>query len=199
MSKTVVIFKRFERFWHWGQALLVLMLIVTGLELHDIIGLFGFEQSSHLHHIGGFIWTALVVLIFTWILTTGDWKQYVPDMKGIDGVLRFYLYGVFVGEAHPHHMTPEEKFNPLQRLAYLGIVFVVIPMQILTGLVFFFYPELRAAGIIEHIGFIAAVHTLCAYTVIAFLVVHLYLITLGETVSSHLKAMVTGKEKIKEK
>ncbi|MGR5285423.1 cytochrome b/b6 domain-containing protein [Vibrio maritimus] len=199
MSKTVVIFKRFERFWHWGQALLVLMLIVTGLELHDIIGLFGFEQSSYLHHIGGFIWIALVVLIFTWILTTGDWKQYVPDMKGIDGVLRFYLYGVFVGEAHPHHMTPQDKFNPLQRLAYLGVVFVVIPMQILTGLVFFFYPELRAAGIIEHIGIVAAIHTLCAYTVIAFLVVHLYLITLGETVSSHLKAMLTGKEKIKEK
>lgn len=199
MSKTVVIFKRFERFWHWGQALLVLMLIVTGLELHDIIGLFGFEQSSRLHHIGGFIWTALVVLIFTWILTTGDWKQYLPDMKGIDGVLRFYLYGVFVGEAHPHHMTPQNKFNPIQRLAYLGIVLVVIPMQILTGLVFFFYPELRAAGIIEHIGIIAAIHTLCAYTVIAFLVVHLYLITLGETVSSHLKAMLTGKEKIKEK
>lgn len=197
MSKQRVIFKRFERFWHWGQALLVFTLILTGLEIHDLISLLGFEKSTHIHEVAGFIWIALVVMIFTWILTTGDWKQYVPDKKGIDGVLRFYLYGIFVGEPHPHHMTPESKFNPLQRLAYLGVVFGIIPLQIITGLLFYFYPELRAAGLLEHIGLVAAIHTLCAYLVIAFLVVHLYLITLGEKLSSHLKAMITGKEDVK--
>lgn len=198
MSKKVVIFKRFERFWHWAQALLVLTLMLTGLELHGLFALFGFEESSSIHHIGGFIWTALVVLIFTWILTTGDWRQYIPNMKGIDGVLRFYLYGVFIGDPHPHHMTPESKFNPLQRMAYLGVVFIIVPVQIITGLLFFFFPELKAAGVIEHIGLVAAIHTFCSYLVIAFLVVHLYLITLGEKPTSHLKAMITGKEEVKE-
>ncbi|MDB1123677.1 cytochrome b/b6 domain-containing protein [Vibrio algarum] len=196
MNKTVVIFKRFERFWHWGQAALVLLLIVTGLELHGTIDLLGFGKSSHFHHFAGFIWAALVVMIFTWVFTTGEWKQFVPDMKGIDGVLRFYLYGVFVGEPHPHHMSPVNKFNPLQRVAYLGLLFVLIPLQIITGLIFFFFPELRAAGFIDHIGIVAAIHTFCAYSVIAFLVVHLYLITLGQKLSSHMKAMLSGKEEI---
>ncbi|WED20676.1 cytochrome b/b6 domain-containing protein [Vibrio sp. JC009] len=198
MKKTVLIFKRFERFWHWAQALLIIGLIVTGLELHGLISVFGFEDSSELHHFGGFIWAGLLVLIFTWIFTTGDWKQYVPTMHGIDGVLRYYLYGVFVGEKHPHHMTAEDKFNPLQRLAYIGIVFGVLPVQVITGLIFFFYPDLREAGYIDHIGFVAAVHTFCAYMLIAFLVTHLYLITLGEKLSSHMKAMLTGKEEIDE-
>lgn len=199
MNKTVVIFKRFERFWHWGQATLVLLLIVTGMELHGLVEIFGFGQSSHFHHIAGFIWGALVILIFTWVLTTGEWKQFIPDMKGIDGVLRFYLYGVFVGEPHPHHMSPENKFNPLQRMAYLGLLFILIPIQIITGLIFFFFPELRAAGWIDHIGSVAVIHTLCAYIIIVFLVVHLYLITLGQKLSSHMKAMLTGKEELEEK
>lgn len=198
MKKTIVIFKRFERFWHWGQAALVLLLILTGLDIHGVINLFGFEQSTTLHHWAGFIWTAIVILIFTWVFTTGEWKQFVPDMKGIDGVLRFYLYGVFVGEAHPHHMSPENKFNPLQRLAYLGLLFVLIPIQIITGLIFFFFPELRAAGYIDQVGTVAVIHTLSAYIILAFLVVHLYLITLGAKLSSHIKAMLTGKESVDE-
>lgn len=196
MNKTAVIFKRFERFWHWGQATLVLLLIVTGLELHGTVDLFGFGKSSHFHHIAGFVWGALVVLIFTWVFTTGEWRQFVPDMKGIDGVLRFYLYGVFVGEKHPHHMSAENKFNPLQRIAYLGLLFVLVPLQIITGLIFFFYPELRAAGYLDSVAAVAVIHTFCAYTIIAFLVVHLYLITLGQKLSSHMKAMLTGKEEL---
>ena len=198
MKKTIVIFKRFERFWHWGQAALVLLLILTGLDIHGVISLFGFEQSTTLHHWAGFIWTAIVILIFTWVFTTGEWKQLVPRTKGIDGVLRFYLYGVFIGENHPHHMTPESKFNPLQRLAYLGLLFVLIPVQIVTGLIFFFFPELRAAGYLDQIGTVAAIHTFTAYTILAFLISHLYLITLGAKLSSYLKPMITGKETIDE-
>ncbi|MGF1733428.1 cytochrome b/b6 domain-containing protein [Photobacterium kasasachensis] len=198
MKKTIVIFKRFERFWHWGQALLVLLLILTGLELHGIMSLLGFQQSSMLHHWGGFLWVAIVVLIFTWVFTTGEWKQFVPDRKGIDAVLHYYLYGVFVGESHPHHMSPDNKFNPLQRMAYLGLLFVLIPVQIATGMIFYFFPELRAAGYIEQIGSVAVIHTFTAYAIVAFLIVHLYLITLGAKLSSHLKAMLTGKEVIDE-
>lgn len=198
MKKTMVIFKRFERFWHWGQAVLVLLLIATGLDIHGVVHLFGFATSSSLHHWAGFIWAAMVILIFTWILTTGEWKQFVPNTQGIDGVIRFYLYGVFVGEAHPHHMTAENKFNPLQRMGYLGLLFVLIPIQIVTGVVFYFFPELRAAGYIDQIGTVAIIHTVTAYIIVAFLIVHLYLITLGAKLSTHIKAMLTGKETVDE-
>ena len=30
----VYLFKPFERFWHWSQALLVISMLVTGFEVH---------------------------------------------------------------------------------------------------------------------------------------------------------------------
>lgn len=196
MNKFVVIFKRFERFWHWGQALLILTLIVTGLEVHGLFSLFGFETAVLLHDISAFAWATLLILIFTWIATTGEWRQYVPNLDGLMETIRFYGYGVFMGEKHPHHMTAENKFNPLQRLGYLAILFGLLPLQVASGLIFYFFPELKAAGLITHIEWVAVIHTLCAYALISFLVIHLYMITFGATLTSHLKTMVTGKEKI---
>jgi thiosulfate reductase cytochrome b subunit len=49
---------------------------------------------------------------------------------------------------------------------------------------------------IESLEIIALLHTLGAFLLIAFLVVHLYLITTGHTVTSNLKAMITGWEEL---
>ncbi len=196
MNKFVVLFKRFERFWHWCQALLILTLIVTGLEVHGFYTLFGFERAVALHDIAAWGWTVLLVLIFTWVATTGEWRQYIPTLVGVSQTLRFYSYGVFKGEAHPHHITPEDKFNPLQRLGYIAILFGLLPLQVATGMAFFFFPELKSAGLLTEIRWIAWIHTFCAYSLLSFLVIHLYMITFGATLTAHLKAMITGKEKI---
>jgi thiosulfate reductase cytochrome b subunit len=45
---------------------------------------------------------------------------------------------------------------------------------------------------------IAILHTLSAYFFVAFLIAHLYLITTGQTLTSNLKAMITGYEEIEE-
>ncbi|MFT6985973.1 MAG: thiosulfate reductase cytochrome b subunit [Psychromonas sp.] len=197
-SKIVVIFKRFERFWHWAQALMILLLLLTGLEMHGLFKLFGFGSAVETHNLIGFVWTGLVVLIYTWILTTGEWQQYFPTLKGVEGTLRFYLYGVFKGEKHPHHMTPEDKFNPLQRLGYIAILFGLLPLQVISGFAFYYFPDLRAAGVIGHVDLIAILHTFNAYALLSFVVIHLYMTTFGEKLSSHIKAMITGKEKIEE-
>ncbi len=42
----------------------------------------------------------------------------------------------------------------------------------------------------------AVIHTLGAFLLVAFFVIHLYLITTGETVTSNLKAMITGYEEL---
>lgn len=197
-TKVVVIFKRFERFWHWAQALMILFLLLTGLEMHGLFQLFGFASAVENHNLIGFVWTALVILIYTWILTTGEWQQYFPTLKGVEGTLRFYLYGVFKGEKHPHHMTAEDKFNPLQRLGYIAILFGLLPLQVISGFAFYYFPDLRVAGVINHVDLIAYLHTFIAYALLSFVVIHLYMITFGEKLSSHIKAMLTGKEKIDE-
>ena len=47
---------------------------------------------------------------------------------------RYYGYGPFLGEENPHHSTPDNKFNPMQQMAYLAIMVLLIPVQLGTGL-----------------------------------------------------------------
>jgi cytochrome b subunit of formate dehydrogenase len=45
---------------------------------------------------------------------------------------------------------------------------------------------------------IAVIHTLGAFCIVAFVIVHLYLMTTGRTITSNFQAMVTGWEEIDE-
>ena len=45
---------------------------------------------------------------------------------------------------------------------------------------------------------VAYIHTIGAYILIAFVIIHLYLITTGRTLTSNLEAMITGWETMDE-
>ncbi len=49
--KTEYIYHRFERFWHWMQALLIIFLGVTGFEIHGAFTFFGYENAVQYHEI----------------------------------------------------------------------------------------------------------------------------------------------------
>jgi thiosulfate reductase cytochrome b subunit len=49
MAERIYIFKRFERFWHWTQALLILTMLVTGFEIHGSLQLLHFGKAVALH------------------------------------------------------------------------------------------------------------------------------------------------------
>jgi cytochrome b subunit of formate dehydrogenase len=65
---------------------------------------------------------------------------------------------------------------------------------------FYSYPQSGGiAGInINSLEPIAVIHTAGAFMLVAFIVVHLYLITTGTTLTSNLKAMLTGYEELEE-
>jgi hypothetical protein len=50
----------------------------------------------------------------------------------------------------------------------------------------------------ESLGPIALVHTLGSYLLLTFLIIHLYLITTGHTITSNLEAMITGWETVED-
>ncbi|HQB48142.1 MAG TPA: hypothetical protein PK785_04700, partial [Bacteroidales bacterium] len=65
---------------------------------------------------------------------------------------------------------------------------------------FFRYPQsgmIKTVNI-ENLEIVALIHTLGAFLLITFLIVHLYLITTGHTITSNLKAMITGWEELEE-
>ena len=45
MTERIYIFKRFERFWHCSQALLIMFMMTTGFEVHGLYTLFGFKMQ----------------------------------------------------------------------------------------------------------------------------------------------------------
>jgi thiosulfate reductase cytochrome b subunit len=148
----VYIFTRFERLWHWIQAVLIIGMLLTGFEIHGSYHLLGFEQAHRVHTMTVWAFIGLWVFAMFWHLTTGEWRQYIPTMKNIDKIVRFYAVGIFKGEPHPFRPTRERKHNPMQAQTYLGVTVVVTPLIWLSGLAYLFYNELGAAGFRVDLG-----------------------------------------------
>ncbi|MEW5733349.1 MAG: cytochrome b/b6 domain-containing protein [Thermodesulfobacteriota bacterium] len=195
-TERIRMYTRFERFWHWAQAVLVILLLATGLETHGLYGILGYEKATEWHNALGIGWMVLYVFILFWLATTGEWKQYVPTTKRLMAMARYYAFGIFRGEESPVAKSREAKLNPLQRLTYVAISLVLIPFQIATGLMYYTYSTWSARGWDLSLGEVAGLHTAGAYAFLAFLVVHVYMTTTGHRVLSHIKAMITGWEDV---
>lgn len=195
----IYIFKRFERFWHWAQALLVIFMLASGFEIHGLYKLFGFKHAVQYHTIAAWSLIGLWVFAIFWHFTTGEWRQYIPSFRNMDLIVRHYAWGIFRGEPHPFKVTRERKHNPMQAFAYLGVKVLINPLIWISGLVYLYYNELEAAGMGLNLGTIALLHTIGAFMMLAFLIGHIYLITTGHAVTAQLKAMLTGWDEVEER
>jgi thiosulfate reductase cytochrome b subunit len=195
----VMIFKRFERFWHWSQALLVFSLLLTGFEIHGSYSLLGYADSTQLHIIAA--WALIVLWLFAifWHITTGEWRQYIPTRDGLWAVAHYYLIGTFTGASHPYRKTSKAKHNPLQRLAYLFFKLMISPVIWVSGLLYLFYSQWpEALSSVLSLQAVATVHTIAAFAIMVFIIGHVYMTTLGATLFSYIKPMVTGYDTVDE-
>ncbi len=192
------IYHRFERFWHWMQAAVIIFLGVTGFEIHGSFTFFGYEQAVEYHDIAAWSFIMLIVLAIFWHITKGEWRQYLPTWKNLKAQRNYYIFGIFRNAPHPTKKTVLTKLNPLQKLVYAGLKVLLIPTMVLTGLVYMFYryPQQNEVLSLNISGLqtVALLHTLGAFLLVSFFVAHLYLITTGHTVTSNLRAMITGYE-----
>lgn len=197
MSERIYLFTRFERFWHWMQAALIITLLVTGFAIHGSHGLLDFRTAVEVHEVAAWLLIGLWVLAIFWHFTTGQWKHYVPTLSNIDRMVKYYAYGIFIGAPHPYKVTVERKHNPLQRIAYLGVKLLINPLVWVSGLVYLFWGRLQPL-MPDGLGLqqVAQLHTLGAFLMLAFLIIHVYLATAGHTPLAHIKAMITGWEDV---
>ena len=195
MTENIIIFKRFERFWHWSQAALIIVLLISGFEIHGTYQWLGFEDAVTLHRTVAWSLVTLWVFAIFWHLTTGEWKQYIPTLKKVDAMIKYYLLGIFIHAPHPFRQTMLKKHNPLQRLAYLFLWLVVSPMIWATGWLYLFYAQWNDWGLVQYLSLerVAYFHTLGAFMMLTFLIFHIYLITTGRTVTAHMKVMINGR------
>ncbi|PID93789.1 MAG: cytochrome B [Bacteroidetes bacterium] len=203
-KKKIYLYYQFERFWHWAQAALIFLLIVTGFEIHSTFHLFGYDTAVRWHNTAGWLLIGLIITAIFWHIVTGQWKNYVPTTKKLWEQVLYYLFGIFRNAPHPTHKTITSKLNPLQRIVYLGLKVVILPAMVLSGLLYMFYRFPQGSRIASfsiggiELETIAVIHTAGAFLVVAFVIIHLYLISTGSTPGSNLKAMITGWEDLEE-
>ncbi len=202
MKQKIYIYRSFERFWHWMQALCIFFLAVTGFEIQGSFSFFGYQNAVKYHNIAAYTFMILIVFAIFWHFTTGEWKQYLPTTKNLKAQMNFYLIGIFQNSPHPTKKTVLSKLNPLQKLTYLGLKILVIPTMVISGLLYMFY-RYPQKGTIEGLNIgtievIALFHTAATFLLMAFVIVHLYLITTGASITSNLKAMITGYEELED-
>jgi thiosulfate reductase cytochrome b subunit len=197
-TQRVYRFTRFERFWHWSQAALIITMLFTGFEIHGYLGGFNFEHALLIHEYAAWLLMTLWTFAVFWHFTTGAWKNYIPDLrpKSLWTVARYYAWGMFIGEHHPYHKEPFRKHNPLQRLAYLWLKLMINPLIWASGLLllFFSYGWIRLSPLGLQLDWVALTHTAAAYMMLLFFILHVYLGTTAHPPTAYIKAMITGWE-----
>jgi thiosulfate reductase cytochrome b subunit len=193
--KREMVFKRFERFWHWSQAALIFFLLATGFEIHGSYSLFGFGRAVSLHTTAAWLLIGLWILAIFWHFTTGEWRQYLPTTDKLGAVIHYYAIGTFTGASHPFKKTTLAKHNPLQKLAYLWFKLMISPLIWISGLLYLFYNQWDSLGLSGlPLECVALIHTGAAFMMLIFVIAHVYMATMGKTVFSLIKPMITGYE-----
>jgi len=197
------IYSAYERLWHWVMAFSVLLLLVSGFRVHfpDGPGLFSYPTAVVVHNGMAALMLVNAFLALFYHLSTNEIRQFIPAGSGFltrtKAQARYYLHGIFRGAAHPMAKSRERKLNPLQQLTYAGLLNVLFPLQVGTGVLM--WVAGLAPGTVAAIGglsVITPIHNLGSWLFLSFLVAHIYLTTTGHTVLTNLRAMVDGWEDV---
>ncbi|MFH1913647.1 MAG: cytochrome b/b6 domain-containing protein [Pseudomonadota bacterium] len=196
----IYLYSKFERFWHWVQSALIMVLLVTGFEVHGSFAWLGFMAAVDLHNTIGLTWLILFVFIVFWLFVTGEYKQYIPTTRKLLEVARYYASGIFRGEPHPVRKSRIAKHNPMQRLTYLGLTAALLPVQMITGMLYWGYNDWSAWGVDGFLSLkvLALIHLIGGFAILIFLIIHVYMTTTGHTVTAHIAAMFSGWEEVPE-
>jgi Ni/Fe-hydrogenase b-type cytochrome subunit len=142
-----------------------------------------------------FAWVLAIGILLYWltIFLNRHWRGLVPRRT----------------ELRPRHLWQEVKdharlrfptgaaaltYNTLQKLSYAGVIFVLIPLVILTGLTM--SPGMDAAWgwLVDLFGgrqSARSIHFICAFLITLFILVHLIMVVLGGPVNE-IRSMITG-------
>lgn len=193
------------RIWHWLNALGIVTLCITGAQIRfpEYINIFGtYRAAVRLHHTAGIVVAIsfLLWLFYYGVIAKMLVRLYVPTAEDLKyGAFRqalYYFFHYFRGDKpNPHQESPTNKFNPMQKGAYVVIMMVLVPLVIITGLILMNLGPLSSlAHLLGGVRVVAGIHFLLACALGAFLPTHFYLATLGHTPFAHFKPMWTGWE-----
>jgi thiosulfate reductase cytochrome b subunit len=189
------------RIWHWIYTAVIILLILTGIQLRmpGIESFPTYRSAVLVHKYAGFLMCASFVFWLIYSTVNGSLRKCYSlrpvDLRGMAPQANFYLFGIFRRKENPFHASLDKKFNPLQKIAYLSVMLIFSPIVIITGILFsdilFFRSAINALG---GIRILDAAHVMVAYVFVIYVIIHVYMSTMGDMPASHIKAMFTGYE-----
>jgi thiosulfate reductase cytochrome b subunit len=188
------------RIWHGFNALGILTLIITGISMQSSVEssyFLGFNMIVNLHNIAGILVTLNYFIFFIGNLFTPNGKYYIVKPNGfLKRPLKqayYYAWGMFHGMKAPFPLSEKKKFNPLQKYSYVIVMYLAVPTVIITGITLMF-PEIIIDKVYNFSGvFITAIlHSVMGFFISIFLIVHLYIASIGKSPLENFKSIITG-------
>lgn len=200
MAEKIYHYPLWIRIWHMCNALLCLTLIVTGVSMQfsePDLTLIRFDLAVTVHNASAILLSLNYVFFLIANKISGNIRFYrIPKDKPVGMMLqqfRYYSLGIFKGEKPPFPVSQERKFNPLQQIAYVVVVYIFLPLIIISGFGLLF-PEIVIFKISNVSGLFLTdlLHILTGFGITLFLVVHVYFCTMGVTLTSLFKGIING-------
>lgn len=187
------------RIWHGINAILIILLIVSGLSMQYAsleFQLISFQTSMKIHNVCGVVLSLNYLQFLIGNFFVGNFKNYRLETSMINRIIKqfkYYAFGIFQGQEPPFPINSERKFNPLQKFVYFLVMFICVPVLIITGWALL-YPGMIVNQVFNLSGvFITAViHIIMGFFITMFLLVHVYFCTFGATLTSNFRSMITG-------
>lgn len=217
------------RVWHWINAIAVIVLLMSGLMISNAHPrLYWGEHGANFDHawlelprfpgwatipsyysLAGarrwhlaFAWVfaiGLVLYIAISLLNRHAQRDLAPTRSELAPRA---IWRDIVAHARLHFPTGEDalRYNVLQKLSYAGVLFLVLPLLVLTGLAM--SPAMGAAWpwLVDMFGgrqSARSVHFICAAAMALFIAVHLLMVILSGPVGQ-IRSMITGWHRLDE-
>ena len=156
-----------------------------------------FKTAVTLHNIAGSLVTLSYMVFIVGNIFTDNSKFYIIKPRGfLKRPMKqayYYVWGMFHGMKAPYPLSEKRKFNPLQKYSYVFVMYLIVPGVILTGIALLF-PELIIEKVYNYSGvFITAVfHSALGFFISIFLIIHLYVASIGKSPLDNFKSIITG-------
>jgi thiosulfate reductase cytochrome b subunit len=200
MDKGLYLYPAIIRIWHFLNAILIIVLIVSGVSMQysdPAQPFLRFDVAVTLHNISGIVLTVNYLVFIIGIIISGNAKQYRIRLEGLRERLikqfRYYTIDIFKGAEAPFPVTKKNKFNPIQQVTYFLIMFIFMPLLYISGLSLLYSGTLiRQLFGTQSFFYTDILHMIIGFLISIFLIIHLYFCTIGTKPLNNFKSIITG-------
>ncbi|MHB9878196.1 cytochrome b/b6 domain-containing protein [Pacificimonas sp. ICDLI1SI03] len=158
---------------------------------------YSLSAGRRFHFLGAWIFGVAGLLYFIWSLFNGHiWRDLIPRRSQLTPAALWHDIRQHLRLNFLH--GGNEKYNLLQKLSYAGIVLVILPLLVGTGLTM--SPNMNAAWpwLLDIFGgrqSARSIHFIAAFLLVGFIFIHIALVILAGPINE-IRSMITGRLKM---